>query len=108
MKRLELSAKNVDASGFSLAEMLLSSSSQGPKGSLRERADLYFQDSQFLPLFVQENYCNFDASQGLLLAEFSRRHMPPEAATLEAIAQASDSISLVWSLLGSCVCDGTC
>lgn len=79
--------KNVELSGFALAEQFFC---KQPTPIAAQKSH-FFSDYDMMPLFVQENYCNYNAEYGAFSSSIDQLS---DCERLDAMCQASDFISL--------------
>ncbi|CAG8445116.1 782_t:CDS:10 [Acaulospora colombiana] len=89
--------KNTSMNLWTIAATILGASTWNPrnKSSLNDKLDLYFLESDLLPLMVQENYLKIspDRSSEFKKSNAGNPQLLEQIATMEAFSKAADCIS---------------
>ncbi|RHZ80484.1 hypothetical protein Glove_135g21 [Diversispora epigaea] len=91
------SEKDTGMNLWEMAYMILGTSTWNPrnKSSLNDKLDLYFLESDLLPLMIQENYLKVkpERATGFVKHNEGNPHFLEQLVTMEALSKAADCIS---------------
>ncbi|CAG8597353.1 599_t:CDS:10 [Diversispora eburnea] len=91
------SEKDADMNLWEMAYMILGTSTWNPrnKSNLNDKLDLYFLESDLLPLMIQENYLKIkpERATGFVKNNEGNPHFLEQLVTMEALSKAADCIS---------------